>query len=145
MGTLSSGLALGYLSVIVLVPLAAVSVKGAHGGWHHFWQVAWNPESKAALELTLGLALAIVAINAVTGTALAWTLVRDEFPGKRLVNALIDLPFALPTIVAGLTLLALYGPTGGVGQWRDFRSTQCSRWEKRVRAGTSEPARPQVD
>src|SRR5207245_3342949 len=71
--------------------------------------------AKAGLELTFGLALAIVAINAVTGTALAWTLVRDEFPGKRLVNALIDLPFALPTIVAGLTLLALYGPTRGVG------------------------------
>src|SRR5207245_4214943 len=71
--------------------------------------------AKAGLELTFGLALAIVAINAVTGTALAWTLVRDEFPGKRLVNVLIDLPFALPTIVAGLTLLALYGPTGGVG------------------------------
>ena len=112
---LSSGLALGYLSVIVLVPLAALSVKGAQGGWHHFWQVAWNPESKAALELTLGLSVAVVAINAVTGTALAWTLVRDEFPGKGLVNTLIDLPFALPTIVAGLTLLALYGPTGGVG------------------------------
>src|SRR5437588_6458490 len=113
--TLSSGLALGYLSVIVLVPLAALVAKGAHGGWHHFWQVAWNPEAKAALELTLGLSGAVVAINAVTGTALAWTLVRDEFPGKRFVNALIDLPFALPTIVAGLTLLALYGPTGGVG------------------------------
>jgi sulfate transport system permease protein len=112
---LSSGLALGYLSVIVLVPLAALSVKGAQGGWHHFWQVAWNPESKAALELTLGLSLAVVAINAVTGTALAWTLVRDDFPGKSIVNTLIDLPFALPTIVAGLTLLALYGPTGGVG------------------------------
>jgi sulfate/thiosulfate transport system permease protein len=64
------------------------------------------------LELTFGLAAAVVAINAITGTALAWTLVRDSFPGKRLVNALIDLPFALPTIVAGLTLLALYGPTG---------------------------------
>ncbi|MCW2974843.1 MAG: sulfate transporter, inner rane subunit CysT [Actinomycetia bacterium] len=112
---LSSGLALGYLSVIVLVPLAALSVKGAQGGWHHFWQVAWNPESKAALELTLGLSLAVVAINAITGTALAWTLVRDDFPGKGIVNTLIDLPFALPTIVAGLTLLALYGPTGGVG------------------------------
>jgi sulfate transport system permease protein len=112
---LSSGLALGYLSVIVLVPLAALSVKGAQGGWHHFWEVAWNPESKAALELTLGLSVAVVAINAVTGTALAWTLVRDDFPGKGLVNTLIDLPFALPTIVAGLTLLALYGPTGGVG------------------------------
>jgi sulfate/thiosulfate transport system permease protein len=112
---LSSGIALGYLSVIVLVPLAAVVAKGAAGGWHHFWQVAWNPESRAALELTFGLAGGVVAINAVTGTAIAWMLVRDSFPGKRLVNALIDLPFALPTIVAGLTLLALYGPTGGVG------------------------------
>ncbi len=111
---LSSGLALGYLSVIVLIPLAALVAKGSQGGWHHFWQVAWNPESRAALELTLGLALAVVGINAVTGTALAWTLVRDEFPGKRFVNALIDLPFALPTIVAGLTLLALYGPKSAV-------------------------------
>ena len=113
--TLTSGIALGYLSVIVLVPLAAVVAKGAAGGWHHFWQVAWNRESRAALELTFGLAGAVVAINAVTGTAIAWMLVRDSFPGKRLVNAVIDLPFALPTIVAGLTLLALYGPTGGVG------------------------------
>jgi sulfate transport system permease protein len=112
--TLSSGLALGYLSVIVLVPLAALVAKGAHGGWHHFWQVAWNPEAKAALELTLGLSAAVVGINAVTGTALAWTLVRDNFPGKRFVNMLIDLPFALPTIVAGLTLLALYGPQSAV-------------------------------
>jgi sulfate transport system permease protein len=112
---LSSGLALTYLSVIVLIPLAALVAQGEKGGWHHFWQVAWNPESRAALKLTLGLALAVVGINAVTGTALAWTLVRDEFPGKRLVNALIDLPFALPTIVAGLTLLALYGPKSAVG------------------------------
>jgi sulfate/thiosulfate transport system permease protein len=112
---LSSGVALGYLSLVVLVPLAALAVKASHGGWNHFWQVAWNPESKAALELTLGLAAAVVAINAVTGTMLAWTLVRDEFRGKALVNMLIDLPFALPTIVAGLTLLALYGPTGVVG------------------------------
>jgi len=113
--TLSSGVALGYLSVVVLVPLAALVAKSANGGRHHFWQVAGNPEAVAALELTLGLAAAVVAINAVAGTALAWTLVRDEFPGKGLVNALVDLPFALPTIVAGLTLLALYGPTGGVG------------------------------
>jgi len=112
---LATGVALGYLSVVVLVPIAALTVKGAQGGWHHFWQVAWNPEAKAALELTFGLAGAVVAINAVTGTALAWTLVRDDFRGKRFVNALVDLPFALPTIVAGLTLLALYGPTGGVG------------------------------
>jgi sulfate transport system permease protein len=111
----SSGLALGYLSVIVLVPLAALTTKGIQGGWAHFWAVAWNPQAQAALKLTLGLSLAVVAVNAVTGTALAWTLVRDEFRGKGLVNILIDLPFALPTIVAGLTLLALYGPTGGVG------------------------------
>jgi sulfate transport system permease protein len=111
----SGGIALGYLSVIVLIPLAALFSKGAEGGWHHFWQVAWNPEARAALELTFGLAGAVVAVNAVTGTLLAWTLVRDSFPGRRLVDALIDLPFALPTIVAGLTLLALYGPTGGVG------------------------------
>ena len=100
--------------MIVLIPLAALVAQGSKGGWHHFWQVAWNPESRAALELTLGLAVAVVAINAVTGTALAWTLVRDEFRGKRIVNALIDLPFALPTIVAGLTLLALYGPKSAV-------------------------------
>ena len=74
---LSSGLALGYLSIIVLVPLAAVAAKAASGGRHHFWQVAWNPEARAALELTFELAGGVVAINAVTGTALAWTLVRD--------------------------------------------------------------------
>jgi sulfate transport system permease protein len=112
---LSSGLALGYLSVIVLIPLAALATEGAQGGIQHFWDVAWNPQAQAALKLTLGLSAAVVAINAVTGTMLAWTLVRDDFPGKRIVNTLIDLPFALPTVVAGLTLLALYGPTGGVG------------------------------
>jgi sulfate transport system permease protein len=106
----SGGVALGYLSAIVLLPLAALAAKsgGGLGG-------AWNPESRAAFELTFELAGGVVAINAVTGTALAWTLVRDDFPGRRLVNAIVDLPFALPTIVAGLTLLALYGPTGGVG------------------------------
>jgi len=112
---LASGLALTYLSVIVLIPLAALAAKGAQGGWHHFWQVAWNPESRAALELTFAISGVVVLVNAVTGTALAWTLVRDSFPGKSFVNTLIDLPFALPTVVAGLTLLALYGPTGMVG------------------------------
>ena len=91
----------------MLIPLAALAAASGGGLGR-----VWNPESVAALELTFGLAAAVVAINAVTGTALAWTLVRDSFPGKWLVNALIDLPFALPTIVAGLTLLALYGPTG---------------------------------
>jgi sulfate transport system permease protein len=97
------GVALGYLSLVVLVPLAALAAH-AGGGLGR----AWNPESKAAFELTFGLAAAVVAINAVMGTALAWTLVRNEFRGKSLVNMLVDLPFALPTIVAGLTLLSLY-------------------------------------
>jgi sulfate/thiosulfate transport system permease protein len=100
---LGAGLALTYLSVIVLIPLAALAAKSGGG-----LARAWNPESKAAFELTFGLAAGVVAVNAVTGTALAWTLVRDSFPGKSLVNMLVDLPFALPTIVAGLTLLALY-------------------------------------
>ena len=112
---LTSGLALAYLSVIVLIPLAAVVAKATAGGWHHFWQVAWNPEAQAALKLTLELSALVVVINAVFGTLLAWTLVRDDFPGKGILNSIIDLPFALPTIVAGLTLLALYGPTGGIG------------------------------
>jgi sulfate transport system permease protein len=111
----TGGVALGYLSVIVLLPLAALAVKGAHGGWNHFWTAASNPEAVAALELTLALSGLVVAINAVTGTALAWVLVRDRFVGQRLVNAVVDLPFALPTIVAGVTLLALYGPQGGIG------------------------------
>jgi sulfate transport system permease protein len=111
---LTSGLALGYLSVIVLIPLAALVAKATEGGWRHFWEVAWNPESRAALELTLALAAGVVVINAFFGTALAWTLVRDDFRGKKLVNSVIDLPFALPTIVAGLTLLALYGPTSAL-------------------------------
>jgi sulfate/thiosulfate transport system permease protein len=94
---------LTYLSVVVLIPLAALGAKSGGGLGR-----VWNPESTAALELTFALAAAVVAVNAVTGTALAWTLVRDSFRGKSLVNMLIDLPFALPTIVAGLTLLALY-------------------------------------
>jgi sulfate transport system permease protein len=91
-------------------------VKGAGGGWHHFWTAASNPEAVAALKLTLWLSAAVVAINALSGTAIAWVLVRDRFVGKGLVNAVIDLPFALPTIVAGLTLLALYDPRSAIGK-----------------------------
>jgi len=106
----NSGVALGYLSIVVLLPLAALAAKSRGG-----FAGVFNPEAQAAFKLTFELAGGVVAVNAVAGTALAWTLVRDEFPGKRFVNAIVDLPFALPTIVAGLTLLALYGPTGGVG------------------------------
>jgi sulfate transport system permease protein len=109
------GLVTGWLSLIVLLPLAAVVVRSTEGGLEAFWNAATNPQAIAALKLTLITSLIVVAINVVTGTIIAWVLVRDQFPGKRIVNSLIDLPFALPTIVAGLTLLALYGETGVLG------------------------------
>jgi sulfate transport system permease protein len=114
-GNLGLGVATGYLSVIVLLPLAAVVARSFEGGWDAFWRAISNPQAVAALQLTLGVSLLVVLVNAVAGTAIAWVLVRDEFRGKSLVNAVIDLPFALPTIVAGLTLLALYGPRGPIG------------------------------
>jgi sulfate transport system permease protein len=101
---------MGYLSVIVLLPLAAVAARSMDGGLDGFWRAVSGAEAVAALKLTVVVSLIVAAIGAVTGTLIAWVLVRDEFPGKRLISALIDLPFALPTIVAGLTLLALYGP-----------------------------------
>jgi sulfate transport system permease protein len=106
---LSIGLSTLYLSLIVLLPLAALTWR-AHG-----WDAVWTSQGIAALRLTLGLSLVVALVNAVAGTAIAWTLVRDRFAGQGFVNALVDLPFALPTIVAGLTLLALYGPKSPVG------------------------------
>ena len=103
-----------YLSVIVLIPIAAVVARSVDGGLAGFWEAITSPQAVAALKLTVIVSLIVAAINAVTGTLIAWVLVRDEFPGKRFVGALIDLPFALPTIVAGLTLLALYGPKSPV-------------------------------
>jgi sulfate transport system permease protein len=98
-----------YLSVVVLLPLAALAWR-AHG-----WSSITSPQAVAALKLTLAASLVVAVINAFAGTAIAWTLVRDRFAGQNFVNALVDLPFALPTIVAGLTLLALYGPKSPVG------------------------------
>jgi sulfate transport system permease protein len=106
---LSIGLSTLYLSLIVLLPLAALSWR-AHG-----WEAVSTSQGVSALRLTLGLSLVVALVNAVGGTAIAWSLVRDRFVGQGLVNALVDLPFALPTIVAGLTLLALYGPKSPVG------------------------------
>jgi len=111
----TGGIAVTYLSLVVLLPLAALAARAHEGGWHDFWVGATNTQALAALKLTLALACGVVLVNAVTGTVIAWVLVRDSFPGKSLLNAVIDLPFALPTIVAGLTLLALYGPRGPLG------------------------------
>ncbi len=103
------------MSVIVLIPLAAVAVKAFSGGLDTFWSSATSTVALKSLGVTIAISLVVAAIGAVTGTLVAWVLVRDQFPGKRFVNALIDLPFALPTIVAGLTLLALYGPNSPFG------------------------------
>ena len=114
-GPLARGMASGYLSIVVLLPLAALIWSSRADGLGGLWDQATRPEALAALKLTLGLAAVCALVNAVAGTAIAWTLVRDRFPGKAVVDAIIDLPFALPTIVAGLTLLALYGPGGPFG------------------------------
>jgi sulfate/thiosulfate transport system permease protein len=112
---LGKGLLGIYLSALVLLPVAALVVKSGSGGIGAFWREISNPQARSAIELTLAVSAIVVAVNAVFGTLIAWVLVRDEFPGKRIVNALIDLPFALPTIVAGVVLLALYGKGSPVG------------------------------
>jgi sulfate transport system permease protein len=112
---LTRGLVVGYLSIMVLLPIAAVVSRSFDEGWTVFWDAISSPQAFAAMRLTVLASLVVVVINAVFGTIIAWVLVRDQFPGKRYVNAIIDLPFALPTIVAGLTLLALYGDNGMLG------------------------------
>jgi sulfate/thiosulfate transport system permease protein len=104
-----------YLLIVVVLPIAALVWEAKKGGVGGFWDVVSSPEALAALKLTFGASLVVVLIDAVLGTITAWVLVRDDFPGKAIVNSVIDLPFALPTIVAGLTLLTLYGPTSPVG------------------------------
>jgi sulfate/thiosulfate transport system permease protein len=112
---LTRGIVLTWLSLIVLIPLGAVVLRSTDDGLNAFWNAISEPEAVAAIKLTVIASLIIVAINAVMGTLIAWVMVRDDFRGKRLVNSVIDLPFALPTIVAGLTLLALYGEDSPIG------------------------------
>jgi sulfate/thiosulfate transport system permease protein len=109
------GTVIGYLSLIVLLPLAAVAWRSVSAGRTGFWQAVSAPDAVAALKLSVLASLAVVCLNILSGTLIAWVLVRDSFPGKSLVDAVIDLPFALPTIVAGLTLLTLYGPQSPLG------------------------------
>jgi len=112
---LSLGFVTTFLSVFVVLPIAALVWESTKAGKQGFWDAISSPEAVAALKLTVGTAIAVSLLNALFGTVTAWVLVRDDFKGKPLVNAIIDLPFALPTIVAGLTLLALYGPKSPVG------------------------------
>lgn len=112
---LTVGVVTAYLSVIVLIPLAAVVFRSTSEGWDGFWASVTTPQAMAALRLSLGASLLVSLINAVFGTLIAWVLVRDDFPGKDFMSALIDLPFALPTIVAGLTLIAMYGVRSPIG------------------------------
>ena len=114
-GGLNRGLITLYLSLIVLLPLAAVGAKSLEGGLDAFWATVTAPQAVAALRLTVLASLIVVVINVFFGTLIAWVLVRDKFPGKSVVNALIDLPFALPTIVSGIVLLALYGKNSPLG------------------------------
>jgi sulfate/thiosulfate transport system permease protein len=113
--SLTLGLGTLYLSLMVLVPLAAVVWRSQSGGWGAFWDAVASPRAVSALKLTVAISLAVAIVNAVMGTLLAWVLVRDRFRGRRVVEALVDMPFALPTIVAGLTMIALYGPRSPLG------------------------------
>lgn len=112
---LSLGFVVAYLSVIVALPTAALIWESTKEGSAGFWDVVTSPQSVAALKLSFGASFVIAVVNGVAGTLIAWVLVRDDFRGKRTFNAIIDLPFALPTIVAGLVLLALYGPSSPIG------------------------------
>ncbi|MEP6851172.1 MAG: sulfate ABC transporter permease subunit CysT [bacterium] len=113
--SLGIGLAVIWMSVLVFLPLAAVLLKASSAGWSGFFDTVTSPAVAAAIRLTVGTAAAATAVNAVMGTLVAWVLVRDRFPGRRLLGIVIDVPFALPTIVAGLVLIALYGPRSPIG------------------------------
>jgi len=108
------GVAWLWLSVIVLLPLAAITVQSFDDGWSGFWEAVSAPAAVDAIWITVVVSVVAALINVVFGTLIAWVLVRDEFPGKGFVNAIIDLPFALPTIVASLVLLSLYGPNSPI-------------------------------
>ena len=124
--TRASGLGLGvallWFSLLVLIPLTAVLVQASAGGWSAYWDTLTSAQTLAALELTVGQAVLVTLVNVVIGTTIAWVLVRDHFPGKRVLEVVIDIPFALPTIVAGLVLLSLYGPSSPLGlNWANTR------------------------
>ncbi|QWD80305.1 sulfate ABC transporter permease subunit CysT [Polynucleobacter sp. MWH-Spelu-300-X4] len=114
---LSLGYTLVYLSLIVLIPISAVALKAGSSGFDHFWEVVSAPRVVASYQLSFGLSLIAGFINAIFGLMLAWVLVRYNFLGKKLIDALVDLPFALPTAVTGIALTALYSKNGWIGQY----------------------------
>ncbi|GAB3924912.1 sulfate ABC transporter permease subunit CysT [Microlunatus endophyticus] len=128
--TLGSGLGLGaamiWFSLLVLLPLAAVVATAAAGGWKAYLSVLTDSQTLAAITLTVGQAGLVTLVNVVMGTVIAWVLVRDRFWGRAVLNVIIDVPFALPTVVAGLVLLTLYGPTSPMGL--DFAFTRMAVW-----------------
>jgi sulfate/thiosulfate transport system permease protein len=110
------GFTLTYLGLIVLIPLAALVLKTTGLGWSGFWQVATDPRTVGALKLSFGASMIAASINTVFGLPVAWVLVRYRFPGRKVLDAFVDLPFALPTAVAGISLAALYAPNGWIGR-----------------------------
>ncbi|WP_038345399.1 sulfate ABC transporter permease subunit CysT [Acinetobacter sp. A47] len=114
---LSLGFTLAYVSLIVLIPLSAVFIKSLGIGWDGLWEILTSERILKSLQLSFSAALVAALVNVIFGLLLAWCLVRYSFPGKRIVDALVDLPFALPTAVAGIALTSLYAPTGWIGQY----------------------------
>lgn len=117
---LTMGFTLMYLGFLVLIPLAMVFINTSTMGWDTFWQAVTEPRVMASYRLSFGASFIAAVINAVFGLLIAWVLVRYTFPGKRIVDAIVDLPFALPTAVAGIALTALYSSNGWVGQYLDM-------------------------
>ena len=118
------GAAVGYLALMILLPLSAILVNGLSAGPRAFWNDITNPLAAGALRLTLVTAVMTTALNVVMGTLTAYVLVRYDFPGRDLLNALVDLPFAIPTLVTGVMLVLLYGPQRTLGAWLEARGVQ---------------------
>lgn len=114
---LTLGFTIAYLTLIILIPLSGVAWRTAELGWDDFWAIATDERTLEALQISFGAALVAAIVNVGFGTVVAWVLVRYRFPGRRIVDAVVDLPFALPTAVAGISLAAIYAPNGWIGQF----------------------------
>ncbi|MBV9658750.1 MAG: sulfate ABC transporter permease subunit CysT, partial [Verrucomicrobia bacterium] len=119
---LTLGYTIFYLSIIVLIPLSATFFKTAGMTGEQFWRAVSSPRALASYRLTFGASLAGASLNVVAGFLVAWVLTRYRFPGRALLDALVDLPFALPTAVAGIALTTLYAPNGWIGRWLPFKA-----------------------